>query len=275
MGHYLVYVHGIGEQQRGWHVGFEKRIRNSFESAVMRRDNPQPPEEALISADADITQKDQEELRGSMNRRGRYRRFFTASLGDVVAYSRVPGPHNQYENIHKRFAKAIQEMSAAAHEAADQNAMLTVIAHSLGSVIASDGIYDLEKSGQFPENLSFQNFFTFGSPLSLFGLRYGIANFDKPVTPQIWLNFFYSDAVIGYPLRTVNDAHRKAVTEDVRLKDSGSFGFPGCLWKWPLVNTVGRLPTLNEVLGLLEHAWYWNDRRLIRRIGETLAGQWE
>ena len=277
MKHYLIFIHGMGEQKSGWHKKLERSIRNSFLKAAVKQGKPKPPNDAIVTADsfwADLTQEDQDQLRATFNRRGIIRRFLVSSLGDVVAYAKVPGPHNQYEKIHNRFRDALQSLSQSAQDSGEEAARLTVVAHSLGTVIASDAIHDLKKSGQFPTNLEFQNFFTFGSPIALFGLRFGIENFNQPVTPGVWLNFFYSDAVLGYPLRKVNDAYMNAVSEDIKLSTAGSSGFPLWLLKWPLVNTIGQLPFVNAGLGLLAHTWYKSDRRLIRRIGRTLADQW-
>ncbi len=277
MKHYLIFIHGIGEQKPGWHKKLERSIRKAFQKAAVKQRKPRPPNDAIVTADAfwaDLTQKDENRLRSTFNRRGIIRRFLVSYLGDVVAYAKVPGPHNQYEKIHSRFRDALQSLSQSAQDSGDEAATLTVVAHSLGAVIASDAIHDLKKSGQFPANLEFQNFFTFGSPIALFGLRFGIENFDKPVTPEVWLNFFYSDAVLGYPLRKVNDAYKNAVTEDIKLSTAGSSGFPLWLLKWPLINTIGQLPFVNAGLGLLAHTWYKSDRRLIGRIGRTLADEW-
>jgi len=71
------------------------------------------------------------------------------------------------------------------------NTSLTVIAHSLGSVITSDGLYDLTKNNALPPNLTLDRFFTMGSPIALYGLRYGLANFVRPIRPKLWINFFY------------------------------------------------------------------------------------
>ena len=251
MKHYLIFIHGMGEQKPGWHKKSEKSIRRSFQKAAVKQEKGKPPNDAIVTADAywaDITQKDQNRLRETFNRRGNIRRFLASSLGDVIPYAKVPGPHNQYERIHSRFRDALQTLSLSAQESGDGTGPLTVVTHSLGTVIASDAVYDLLKSGQFPTNLKFHNFFTFGSPIALFGLRFGIENFNEPVTPEVWLNFFYSDAVFGYPLRKVNEAYSNAVSEDIKLSTAGSSGLLLSLLKWPLVNTIGQLPFVNAGL---------------------------
>ena len=234
--HYVVFVHGVGEQTPLNPTAFFARIRRACERELAR-----------------------------LGVRGRIRRFLIGHMGDVVAYAKLPYPPDKYGEIHERFAQSLARASHAVEQAGSPSADLTVIAHSLGTVIASDGIYTLQKTGAFPANLRLANVFTFGSPIALFGLRYGLERFTKPIRPKVWINFSYPQDIIGYHLKPLNPAYAEAVTDEVLLLPGES--------ATPLVSLIrmftARLPGVGA---MLSHAWYFADPHVIGRIAQTLAG---
>ena len=113
-------------------------------------------------------------------------------------------------------------------------APLTFITHSLGTVIASDFIYDRSKERRlkslegFHERFYLENIFTIGSPLALFSLRYnGPEAFQNPIHVESsfgrWLNIYDGDDPVGMPLRPLNDAYKSAVSRDIKV-ESGIYG---------------------------------------------------
>lgn len=96
---------------------------------------------------------------------------------------------------------------------------VTIIAHSLGSVVAFDALYDNIRNNPkwLAANFKPANFFTMGSPLALFTLdmdrTIGSRNPppDGPVIPHselvvdegVWYNFLDAQDVIAYPLEAV------------------------------------------------------------------------
>ncbi|MBI2884656.1 MAG: hypothetical protein HYY15_00610 [Candidatus Omnitrophica bacterium] len=268
MRHVIIFVHGIGEQVTACPEGFSEAVRSAFAASVHRRAGTPPPDDALVWDDvywADVTQPDQEGLKRRLGIHGRLREFLVGSLGDVVAYSTLPYPPDKYGAIQERFTQAVERAGQLAQEGTE--VWLTVIAHSLGTVIASDGIYNLQKSGQFPERMVFGNFFTLGSPIALYGLRYGLDRFTKPLRPKVWINAAFPQDLIGYPLKPLNDAYAEAVTEDLRLTPGG-----GTCWGRAVEQAV--LACIPYLGALLSHSWYFTDRRVIGRIADTLAEQW-
>jgi hypothetical protein len=95
-----------------------------------------------------------------------------------------------------------------------------------------------------------------GSPLALFGLRYGLENFTKPVRPQVWLNFYYRQDVAALALKPLNSAYAEAVTEDICLSPDG---------------VKHRLVAMVPGLGIKSHSWYFTDQRVIDRIARELS----
>ena len=153
---------------------------------------------------------------------------------------------------------------------------LAVLGHSLGSVVSSDFLYDLEGGaplgpaatralGDTPleRGETFGWFYTLGSPLALWAQRH--PDFGKPLTvphpgfadrhPRQrgeWVNVYDPDDVIASPLRPLSDAWADAVREDRRVG-------VGPWW-------LGWTP--------LAHPYYWNDRRVVTPIASQLAQAW-
>src|SRR5262245_6748539 len=163
MSHFVLLIHGIGRQKKRHLLAFQQRIEQAF-----RKEFPGHPDELVFRQAfwADVTQPDEDRLSEVMQKaglRGLLRSFMTVFLGDAIAYSKLTSPHGSpdipytYDRIQEVFAQTLRELNDLATER--PGSRLTVIAHSLGSVIASDGIYDLMKSDKFPPNLVLENLF--------------------------------------------------------------------------------------------------------------------
>ena len=127
---------------------------------------------------------------------------------------------------------------------------LTVIGHSLGTVIASDFLWDAR---QQPGAFQLLNFFTLGSPMAFYALRYGsgrIEEFDKPLAiaaPGCWVNCYHPADPVATPLRRLNPAYQRAVLHDAEIRNAALF---------------------------TAHTSYWKDSKVHEVIGEKLALDW-
>lgn len=204
------------------------------------------------------------------------RRFMVNFLGDAFAYQPTPSDRQVYDAIHQVFADTLH---ALAREAG-ADAPLCVIAHSLGSVIASNYLYDLQVDQEkrliaqkVREHISptplelgetLALFYTLGSPIGLWSLRY--RGFGIPISvpasalarhyPTIegeWVNFYDADDVVGFPLKTLNEAYRRVVTMDKQ------------------VNVGSLLESWNP----LSHLAYWTDDDIIEPIAQRLIATWK
>jgi hypothetical protein len=207
-------------------------------------------------------------------RYGRLRHFMLDFAADAVAYQPIQSDRSAYDSIHAEVAAALGRLAARAGD----RAPLCVVAHSLGTVIASNYFYDLAKKrrgflapcvesciGPTPiergETLAL--LYTMGSPIALWSLRYpgfgvplgfpprDLARHHPDVRPR-WINLYDPDDVIGYPLRSLNAGYAVAVTED-RPVDVGSW-----LTRW----------------NPLAHTGYWGDKGVAKRIGDDVADTW-
>jgi hypothetical protein len=193
----------------------------------------------------------------------------TYFLGDVIAYQIAEGSDANYDAIHACMDGALANLAERAPDAP-----LCVIAHSLGTVIASDYFYDLQRAGSGPgkakksrpqHSSALQRgdtltwFYTLGSPIALWMVRY--PKFDAPITlpgrarsaaarrAAQWVNFYDPDDIVAYPLRTLNGHYANAVDADQKV----SVGPP----------ILGKTP--------VSHVAYLNSRKIMRPIAQRLA----
>jgi len=169
--------------------------------------------------------------------------FAAESICDIVAYRNKVN----YREVHNCLEQGVRGLCAGTASAA-----ITFISHSLGTVIASDFVYDAQESlNNRSKDFRCSNFFTFGSPLALFSLQCGPQGFSKPIAIEDengrWVNILDPGDPIGYKLKGLNDAYDKAVSAD-REVNTGFFG--------------------------ISHLKYWDNRTVQRIIARKLAIDW-
>jgi hypothetical protein len=283
----VAIVHGIGKQAPNFWDGMAAEIVKSFaDTAKISRDAAR---NALVFQPvywAPVLAAKESLLWGKLLSGGELdflslRRFMVEFAADAIAYQPIPGESNVYGDVHARFADALANLV----KRAGPDLPLVVIAHSLGTVIASNYFYDLQKSperiaahksdlvpktvrakiGNTPlergETLAWM--FTMGSPIALWSLRYEHPDFGVPIQvpapafrnahPGLrcgWINIFDEDDVIGYPL--------KPLYGDAILQDKQ-------------VNAGGLLSSWNP----LSHDGYWTDSDVTDEIAGELAAMWK
>jgi hypothetical protein len=163
------------------------------------------------------------------------RKFFLNFFADAIAYQREPGQHpGTYQRIHQRVHDRLVDLRTALGQ---QDKPLVIIAHSLGSVIMSNYIWDEQHQqglGTTPltQMHTLAGFVTFGSPIPLFTLAlddvisitFPPPTLPAPLQPHAqWLNFFDADDVIGYPLKPLSPSYNHAVQEDREINVGNLF----------------------------------------------------
>lgn len=99
-----------------------------------------------------------------------------------------------------------------------KNYELNFVAHSLGSVILSDFLYE-------NKHLLVNNFFSIGSPIAIYSMRYGIENFDKPINNcDNWINIWNTYDSISYPLKILNTNYNLVVNKDIDFNKTSLLG---------------------------------------------------
>ncbi|MBI4726139.1 hypothetical protein HY768_02755 [candidate division TA06 bacterium] len=244
----IAVIHGIGEQKPDFADEMTIGLREQFVKQDKKR---------LSGAElcikpvywAPLLQKAEDNLWRAMLKGGTLdfislRRFMINFAADAIAYQPAGSDREVYDQVHGVFAQSLRGLA----EEAGEKAPLCIIAHSLGTVIASNYIYDLQaapKKKLIPETVksvagatpiekgeTLCLFYTLGSPIAIWSLRY--ADFGVPVAapdprlakhyPNIageWVNFYDRDDVIGYPLKNLNSLYNRAVKQDVEINAGG------------------------------------------------------
>lgn len=196
------------------------------------------------------------------------RRFVVNALGDAIAYQPLKKGAKQTQNVYEEIHALVREALRNLARDAGDTTPLVILAHSLGSIIISNYLWDLWKK---PNPLTpieggetLAGLVTFGSPMALWSLRYD--NFGKPipfphpklktryprVKPQ-WLNFFDDDDILAYPLKNLNPEYRNVVTKDLPISVGGFF--------------TGWNP--------LAHSKYWTDNDFTKPVAKLLHKIWK
>jgi hypothetical protein len=278
----VAIIHGIGRQGPDFAEAMIARLRKQFARLV----GSAAAAHGLVFQPvywAPVLQKEEDELWKRLNAAGAMgwrdlREFMVDFAADAIAYQPIPGERDIYDRVHAVCADALKTLGVMAGE----KAPLCVIAHSLGTVIAGNYLYDLQthvqrkvkeliapkvlaRMGGSPvdrgETLAL--LYTLGSPLALWSLRY--ADFGKPIDvpspsfsqywPGIageWVNYYDTADVIGYPLKKVNAAYAAAVAADRAVRVGGLLTF----WN------------------PLSHTAYMDSDKVCKPIAASLARLW-
>lgn len=253
----VAIVHGVGKQDPGFADGMMQNLAHHF-TAMLGMDASEAAKCLSIKPIywAPVLQKREDSLLDQVKKGGRLDWTFPRQImidygADAVAYQQMPKDRTIYDEIHAVVAGGLKELSREAGE----NAPLCVIAHSLGTIIASNFFYDLQaefalgkKVLPFSLKTATENtplergetlalFYTMGSPIAVWSLRY--ENFGIPIAvpsfdlerhyppkdyPELsgeWINFYDRDDVAGYPLKTLNTTYATTVTEDMEINAGG------------------------------------------------------
>ena len=251
----VVFIHGIGEQKKGYSRPCQRRIQQQLEEDLRELQIKLVPTVAFREVLwADITSGNQKKLWKLVNKSHdrdwiRLRKFFVSYIGDAIAYQKTQDGSSVYNQIHARIE---DEIAAAKNTHQNDEIEFTFVAHSLGSVILSNYLYDASKAN--PPTLTATNLFTLGSPIAIWLLRHGDpSKANKPVnvvrSHGVWINILDEDDIIAYPLRDINPQYKEAVNMDYMTQ------IGGLLTQW----------------NPLSHAAYWEDGNVIKPIARKLA----
>lgn len=233
----IAAIHGIGLANPEWQKetsskfisGMVKPLISEF--ARLRNETFQEAQSKLVIKPiywADIVQKLSDDLSSRLNLDSlsnplQLRDFVFHYLGDAIAYS-TPGDKKVNRDIHDVFAETLKVLATEAGE----KAPLCIISHSLGAVIASNYVWDLQSNSPIVDigNTSLEKgetltlFYTLGTQIPLWSMSYD--NFGVPIqvpSPQLdnhysglqgeWINFYDKDDVLGFPLQNIQGKRKK------------------------------------------------------------------
>lgn len=287
-------LHGIGDGsgEDKFMNSLNDNIVGEFEKLLLKNKYNIAPREALCLFNVkwgDLLQPSEDllwnKIQGDNLHFKKLRKFVVNFASDALAYQPSLNERDLYDKIHSLIAAKLALML---NMGVPNDAPLFFIGYSLGSIISSNYIYDVQRFAdgrkelvaqkQMASMMSFKThsipplqsgktiagLYTIGCPLGLWSLRY--SDFGTPVQipskdlvkyhPDIkgeWLNFYDVDDVIGSPLKGLNDAYDSAVTEDIEVKSPGPM--------------FSKTP--------LDHSFYCNCKDVYSRIALGLFNAWE
>lgn len=244
----VAIIHGAGTPEETFAQDIIGEIRQKF-TRRLSKEIANPGEQLLFFPVfwSSVFEKEEKELWSRLKKGGRLdysrlRRFTIEFLADAIAYQPAQNRDHNYDKVHTVLAKSLRLLA----EQAGYKAPLCVISHSLGSVIATNYIYDLQfkhsrigsMTREANHNTPLENgetltlLYTLGSPLALWSLRFSdFGNAIRIPSPSLdkyyprlngeWFNFYDRDDVLGYPLKTLNKAYAASVTKDIEVNAGG------------------------------------------------------
>jgi hypothetical protein len=259
----ILVIHGIGIQEKTFANGLMDKVNGSLKNLGVIPDAV-AWEPAFW---ADLLTDDERKLWDKLSASHglgweTVRKFIINVLADAVAYQRDPEePKDMYRRIHARIREHIAHLRVSL---GGRDKPLIVIAHSLGSVIASNYTWDEQRQNKYSSGTNpfermetLASLVTFGSNIPLFTLA---LSDPKPIqfppaqlpanlkAAAQWLNFFDPDDVLGYPLKPLSPSYGKAVSEDIKV-DAGSW-----LTSWNPIS----------------HTEYWTDDDFTNRVAALI-----
>jgi len=267
----VAVVHGMGSADQHYSVELKHQVTESYVRGGKGRSEDELVWQEIYWGDL-VQERNAHTLKAvNYNNDLAYpnlRELFVDYLGTSLAYRPQSG-YPMYPALHARIKQQLARL--ASHRRIDsQQTPLVVLAHSFGSVILSNYIYDLQIEqarigGLVPGLSAFEQFhtlagfITFGSPMAVYANQPGdfnrairVVGAGVPVAmkEQIkWLNFYDKDDIIAYPLKGINEAYAQAVTEDIEINvgSAATSWNPGC------------------------HNGYWEDPDFVRPVARYLG----
>jgi hypothetical protein len=184
--HTVMIIHGIGEHETGYSVPFQERLFREINSDKVQFI------EIRYSHLLDRGIKEYNLNEHNIKELGsdEFRKLFNSTLYDAISYGYTRKSVFDY-------------IDASIPEKIDN---LTVIAHSLGGIVAYDWIYHQKENERNERKI--KNFFTLGSPLAL-----KMITRRHELRAEYWMNIVGEHDIIGKPMK-ISPADMKQVNRD-------------------------------------------------------------
>ena len=232
-------IHGMGDPEPGYAEGLIRRLQKRLGRAASRVEF-----EACYWAP--ILQQPQDRVWARLLKSGRMdkrslRKWVLSALGDPATYLsgffRAGQP--VYAEVHECIRSSLQTLEA---RLGDPGQPLVVLAHSLGSVMVSNYIWDQANgnpptgSTPFERMETLTGFVTYGSNIPLFVppsqqitcIRFPSVGLPPAFAPAAaWENVYDPDDLLGYPLSGIWDVTQGTVIADMAINAGGFLGLAG------------------------------------------------
>lgn len=265
----LITIHGMGDTERDYYTGFYDQMKRSLGDQLW----PQVIFKPLYYQD--ILQGQQEVVLGRIRDQVdwiKLRRFLLYGFSDAASLEYKKRVKNSpYYLTQKMIMQAMDEIF---DETGTRKIPVIIVANSLGCQVissyiwdaqridASVGVWSMERNDEVAEGSprdefrrmkTMQGFYTLGCNIPIFVAGHKNIEAIKPPTAQFkWYNFYDKDDVLGWPLQPLSQSYEKLV-EDMQI-NVGRGLFSKIFKSW----------------NPLSHGMYWQDKKVIRHVSETM-----
>jgi hypothetical protein len=248
----IAIVHGIGRQDKSYADNFIKLIQEQYKKSAGKAD---------LVFESICWQEEIEPLEHTLFEKIKnlgwklLRSFFVGYGGDALCYQPSEVKENGfYTKVHKSVDKGLQNLA----KSLDANSPICIISHSLGTVVVSNFIWDIQhNSSYYSASPEVQNLikrlsllYTMGSPLAIWSLRF--PDGGEPIKldeSANWFNLYAHNDIISSPIKLINQQYNHMSN----LYDF-KFNVGGVLFGW----------------NPLSHNSYWDSRHVIKHITNNL-----
>jgi hypothetical protein len=249
----IAIIHGIGRQDKSYADEFIKKIKEEYKKSAGTAD---------LVFESICWQEEIEPLEHSLFEKIKnlgwktLRSFFVGYGGDALCYqpSEVKG-NGFYTKVHDSVDKGLRNLA----KSLDANSPICIISHSLGTVVISNYIWDIQhgssvyNASQEAKGLinKLSLLYTMGSPLAVWSLRF--PDGGEPIKLEesaFWFNLYAHNDIISSPIKLINQQY-------MHMSNLFDFKF----------NVGGLLFGWNP----LSHNSYWDSRHVVKHIAKNLT----
>lgn len=246
----VVYIHGVHGYTHGYADQMHEGAVDAADVELFGKDDLEIIPRTVYWAD--IFDAQRESLRKSAEGLGwkSLRGFVATSVAHAVGYEDTVGV-GAYEAVHARIDAALASLAAEI----GPDSPVIICAHSLGTIIASNYIWDRQhEAAPRPTGVeslaSLRGLITMGCPIALYASRWpeGGRSFKAATAGIIWQNLIARSDVLAWPVAPINPDYTREVEADICVKVGGFLG-------WTPV----------------AHCNYWNSVHVADKLGEMIA----
>ncbi|MBS1722439.1 MAG: hypothetical protein JSS66_05470 [Armatimonadetes bacterium] len=204
----VLYVHGIGAQGEN----FAAR-----DIATMKRALGADAEKCAFASycwQTLIEPQEQAVITSSKRLAWRWlRRLFASYGGDALCYQPRHGLESFYSRVHAGLDESLKNLQ----QALAPDGKLVIVAHSLGTVIVNNFIWDWQHedsvgAAAYTAETSLLTrlkvLHTQGSPLAIWALRFPDKGTPVSLSEDcVWRNVYCPSDIIGWPIKSINEAY--------------------------------------------------------------------
>lgn len=215
----VVTIHGVGVQGPDYGSDFINKVREISRKDLLFfpiywQDITEPRQQQLLHQS--------KKLKWSISRR-----LLVSFAGDAINYQPTVSDVDVYKRIHERVSITLSQIYDLG-----EDLPVYIVAHSLGSVIISNFIWDCQNSTSLGTKIfkpgdkalevikRIKTLVTMGSPLAVWSLKY--PNGGSPISlPEgaRWLNLYSKSDIVSFPIKSINSRYEScSYIEDVEIK---------------------------------------------------------